>query len=375
MKVLVDTSYAELGPSGTATYVRGLLAALAELPDVEAIEAARPPRREPGRRAGRRGASGLARSAASAASEAAWLRRGLVERARAGGAELIHHPLPAHAPGWEGAQAITVHDLSFERLPAAFDPLWRAVARRAHLRAARRADVVICVSESTARDVASRWGVPRERIVVAHHGAPPEADDDDFPTQRVTEDPYLLYVGDAEPRKNLALLAAAWRLHREAAPDDKLVLLLAGAGAGELAGEPRVIAVESPSEVELHALYDDARALVHPSLHEGFGLTMLEAMTRGVPVIAARAPGPVELCGGAAAYFDPRDPVSLARRIAEVRDPATALRLAQAARARSQRFGWRESAIRHRDAYTLALAMRAKREQAGGAPGAAATAR
>lgn len=369
MRVLIDTSYAARGPSGTATYLRGLIGALAGLADVEVVEAEQPLRLPPGRTARGRNA---ARSGANVALDAAWLHVELPARAARVGATLIHHPLPAYTPFWRGPQVMTVHDLAFERLPDRFDPWWRIPARRAHLRAARRCRAVICVSDSTARDVASRWGVSRERIVVAPHGAPstalPSAEvpstgapSPDRPAARLRETgSYLLYVGDAEPRKNLAVLLAGWRLYREgeaAAGRHGLELVLAGAAAGGTRPAPGLRLVESPPAEELAELVAGATALIHPSLHEGFGLTMLDAMARGVPVIAARAAGSVDVCGDAAAYFDPRTPTELAARIRELEaSPELIARLAAAGLARAAELSWAESARRHRDAYILASA-------------------
>ena len=104
-------------------------------------------------------------------ADAAWVQRELPRRARTAGADVVHHPLPAHARAVGTAQVITVHDLAFERLPEAFDRRYATWARRAHRAAARRADAVVCPTEATARDVRARWGVPAARVVVAPHGA------------------------------------------------------------------------------------------------------------------------------------------------------------------------------------------------------------
>ena len=140
---------------------------------------------------------------------------------------MIHHPLPAAGRAAGVPQVVTVHDLAFERLPELFDARYRAVARRAHRAAARRADAVVCVSETTARDVRALWAVPAERIVLARHGPGQEPADQ----PRRPEPEHFLYVGDAEPRKNLAALLAAYRAYREAVADP-LPLVLAGARRG-----------------------------------------------------------------------------------------------------------------------------------------------
>ena len=109
-------------------------------------------------------------------------------------------------------------------------------------------------------------------------------------------------------------------------------------------------------EPDLAKLLNGAAALVHPSLHEGFGLTPLEAMHAGVPVIAARSPGLTETCADAALYVDPDDAHDLARQLARVaRDPELRADLARRGRARAAEFSWQASARAHIAAYTLAL--------------------
>jgi glycosyltransferase involved in cell wall biosynthesis len=328
VRVLIDTTYARRGASGTATYLNGLIPALRAL-GVEVVEAANERRRPP--------AGGGAGSLRNWLADTAWVRRELPRRARSERADAIHHPLPAHAPAAGVRQVVTVHDLAFERLPDAFDPRFRTWARRAHRAAARRASAVVCPTAATALDVRGRWGVPAERVVVAPHGPGqplPDVAPPDGPR-------HFLYVGDDEPRKNLATLRAAHARYaaRTAAP---LPLVVAGA-----AGEP--VAPE-----RLAALYAEAAALVHPALHEGFGLTLAEAMRAGVPVLAGRAPGVAETAGDAALYIDPRDPEDLARGLERLAsDAELRARLSALGRQKADRLSWEESARAHLHAYTL----------------------
>ena len=207
----------------------------------------------------------------------------------------------------------------------------------------------MCVSEATAAEVAGVLGVDRARVVVAPHGpgqverAPePRADRPGGP---------LLFVGDTEPRKNLSGLLAAYARYRAGA-EDPAPLVLAG-GAAAAAGEPGVTGAPDPSPAELSALLDGARALVHPSLHEGFGLPLVEAMALGVPVVAVASAGAREVCGQAAVLVEPD---ALAEAIDRVAGDA-ALRGDLAARGweRAGLYTWRASARAHVRAYTLAL--------------------
>ena len=316
MRVLIDTSFGGRGPSGTAVYLQCLVPALREL-GVDVVEAADERRRPP--------AGGGLGSVRNFARDLRWRRRALVERARDAHAGVLHHPLPARSPRAPCAQVITVHDLAFELRPQDFDRRFGAYARRAHRAAARAADAVITVSEATKRDVVDHWGVDAARIVVAPHG----------PGQALGVTPaeprHVLYVGDDEPRKDLATLRAA---------DLPLPLVLAGRAGREVSG------------AELADLFAHAAALVHPSRHEGFGLTLLEAMAAGVPVVAARNDATEEVAGGAAVLVAPGDPAALAAGVRE----ALARRdeLVSAGRERANRFTWQRSARMHLEAYTLA---------------------
>ena len=211
------------------------------------------------------------------------------------------------------------------------------------------AGAVICVSETTAADVRELWGVDPERVIVAPHG----------PGQRVTvarTEPdarqHLLYVGDAEPRKNLPTLIEAYRRYRERATEP-LPLILAGSAVAEA---PGVLVVHNPDWARLSKLYGSAIALIQPSLYEGFGLTALEAMAAGTPVVAAEVAGLREVCGNAAQYVDPRDPESLARAIVSLAsEPRLRAELSGRGLRRAAEFSWADCARGHVAAYSLAL--------------------
>jgi glycosyltransferase involved in cell wall biosynthesis len=117
------------------------------------------------------------------------------------------------------------------------------------------------------------------------------------------------------------------------------------------------VAEHHPDRERLAELYAGAVALVHPSLYEGFGLTPLEAMSAGTPVVAGRSPGVEEVCGDAARYADPRDPVALASAIAEVTSsPELRRELAERGRRQVDRYSWARCARAHATAYSLARA-------------------
>jgi glycosyltransferase involved in cell wall biosynthesis len=308
MRVVIDVSFARRGPSGTQVFTDRLVSELRAL-GVDIVEAE-----------GRRGAY------LNLAAEAAWQAR-LARLAR--GADLLHHPLPATGPA-RVPQVITVHDLAVERVPECFKPRFRIAATRLHRLAARRARTIVTPSEATAADVRALWG--RDAIVVPHGpGQEPRSDRG--------EPRHFLYVGDDEPRKNLARLREAHRLSGVALP-----LVVAGS-----AGRP----VDDLAELHRHAA-----ALVLPSLHEGFGLPALEALHAGTPVLASDIPALREVCGDAARYCDPRDVESIAAGLRELADIGPLREeLRRRGLARAARFSWRRCAEGYAAAYRLAAGL------------------
>jgi glycosyltransferase involved in cell wall biosynthesis len=262
-----------------------------------------------------------------------WFEQVSLPRAlRREGAALVHAtncflPLRRPCPG-----VVTIHDLAFEAHRDDFAATTGAKYRFFAPRAARGAQRVICVSEFTAGDVVRRYGVDSSRIRVVPNA--PSLDVGDAPVPG--GEPYLLAVGDLRAKKNLRRLVAAWGGLRTG---HRLVL----AGLGEL---PRLPAgVETVGYVDderLDALMRGADVVVHPSLYEGFGLVVLEAMARGVPVAAANATALPETGGDAAVYFDPLDVGAMTAAILEALESRDDL--AARGRERAAQFSWRRTA-------------------------------
>jgi alpha-1,3-rhamnosyl/mannosyltransferase len=225
---------------------------------------------------------------------------------------------------------------------------------------------VIAVSEYTRSMIERHLGVPPERISVCPSGAPP--------WQR-RRDPApggpILFIGTLDPRKNIPALLRAYGSLVARLPDAP-PLLLAGAAGPRSADVLRTIA-EPPlagrvrhlgyvTDDERQRLYAEASMLVLPSYDEGFGVPLLEAMTLGVPAIAARRGALPEVGGDAAILFEPDDDAALAAAMnALLTSPERARIAADAGVERARAFSWEATAGRLRDAYETAIARRRER--------------
>jgi glycosyltransferase involved in cell wall biosynthesis len=321
---------------GWGRYARELVDALPERPDIEFRVIS----------AGGRG------------PEVLFEQIGLPLRLRRLEADLVHAPncfLPLARPCMG---VVTIHDLAFEVFPEDFSPRTGLKYRTIAPRAARSAQRVICVSGYTAEDVIRRYGVDPGRVRVV-----PNAPSLPIGNEPVPNDgPYLLAVGDLRPKKNLLRLVEAFRQLRGEGLEHRLVLAGIDSGEGavvrEAVGGHPVRFTGYLSDGRLDALMRGADALVHPSLYEGFGLVIVEAMARGVPVVAARATALPETGGDAAEYFDPLDVGDMAAAIRRVvGDRARHAELAKLGRARAAQLSWAASAALTVAVYEEALGL------------------
>ena len=258
-------------------------------------------------------------------------------------------PLRRPCPG-----VVTVHDLAFEEFPRDFPARTRLKYRHLAKRAARSAELVICDTAFTRDDMERRWGVAPERVRVIPLAPALPAGDAEPPAGG----PYLLAVGDLRAKKNLTRLVQAYARLRAGGLEQRLVLAGLDSGEGErlraAAGDAPLELAGYVSDAELDALLRGADALVHPSLYEGFGLVLLEAMERGTPVACSNSTCLPETGGGAARYFDPLDVEDMAAAIADVlADPGPWV---QRGREHAATFGWDRTARATLDAYREVLA-------------------
>ena len=278
-------------------------------------------------------------------------------------AQIVHGlvnvlPLATHVPG-----VVTVHDLSFVRTPGTLPPLKRAYLAQLCAASVRRAHTVIAVSRQTAEDVVHYFGVPPGKIRVIHNGVAPEFAPGvhraqvQFRAAKGLPPRYLLYLGTLEPRKNLEMLVRAFGRWRTCAPGAAagVKLVLAG-GKGwyydtifravsslGLTGEVFFPGFVPPAE--LPDWYRGAEAFVYPSMFEGFGLPVLEAMACGTPVICSQAPSLQEVAGAAALTVPAADEGAWASAMHLLCDqPAVAASLRAHGLRQAAKFSWQQSA-------------------------------
>lgn len=217
------------------------------------------------------------------------------------------HTLPVVFPG---RAAVTIHDLGYKHFPGAHPTGTRRYLDWSTRYSARRASVILADSGATADDLSRFYGTPPSKIRVVYPGvdAPPVTDIQAVRGKYNLPEQYFLFIGTLQPRKNIARLVQAYT--KAALPD--VALVLAG-GKGWLYnpawtdGVDGVITPGYVDEADKGALYAGALALVFPSLYEGFGFPVLEAMHCGTPVLCSSTSSLPELAGDAALLVDPTD--------------------------------------------------------------------
>ena len=291
MRVGLDLSPLQLTRAGTARYLRILLDELEGRDDLEVAPIAW-------------GGSGRV---TAALRDTAWYPLGLPRAARS--VDLLHCP-SYRGPFRSSATplVVTVHDLALLRHPEVFNRWSRVYGRVAVPRVVRAARLLIAVSEFTGDELVELLAVDRERIRVIPNGISalfrpdgPAGDGD-----------YVLAVGTLEPRKNLPRLIEATRgLGSE--------LRIVGApGWGDVhVDESHVRWLGEVPDEELAVLYRGARCVAYPSLYEGFGYPIAEAMACGTPVVTSAGGATEEVAGGAAVLVDPLDPASIRTGVEE----------------------------------------------------------
>jgi glycosyltransferase involved in cell wall biosynthesis len=335
-------------PGGTAVAALGLVRALARRPGLELVGVAarhRKPPPEPWRLTVPVRHLNLPRLALYES----WhrLRRPRVQRAT--GAVNVIHATTMAIPPRSAPLLVTIHDLAWRHFPEMFTKRGVSFFRRGLALAVKEADLVLCSSKATLRDCLEA-GFDETKLRVVPLGVE-MAPADKAVVQRVRvayelDRPYVLWTGTIEPRKNLAgLLDAFGRL------DVDLDLVLVGPRgwnqdldgiAHGVRDRVRMLGFVPPED--LGPLYAGAEVFCFPSLLEGFGLPVLEAMSQGTTVVTSRGTSTEELAEGAGVLIDPFDASSIAHGLEEALDPSLRARLEPLGRARAASFTWERSA-------------------------------
>lgn len=277
--------------------------------------------------------------------------------------DLFHSPDFVLPPVGGGVPTLlTVHDLSFVHYPEVFPPVLVAYLNRVVPWSVGRATHILADSRATRDDLISIWGVPPEKITILYSGVHarfrPVTDEAAATAVRARyglgEEPYVLAVGTIQPRKNYQMLIRAFRPVAEALPHN---LTIAGgkgwlyddmlAEAARQGLQERVRFIGFVDDADLPALYSGADLFVFPSLYEGFGLPLLEAMACGTPVLTSNASSLPEVAGETAVQLSPHDQAAWTNgMLSLLTDPQAQARLATAGLARVEQFTWQQAAQR-----------------------------
>ncbi len=251
---------------------------------------------------------------------------------------------------------VTVYDLSFLHFPEQFPRLQRWYLTSQTGRSCRQARRVITISEASRQDVHRFFGVPLTQIVVVYPGVDgryrplPAPEIAAFRRREQLPERFVLHVGTLQPRKNIPVLLEAFAQ----LPDPDLHLVLAG-GKGwlfedifrrvqRLGLEQRVRFTGYVADEDLPLWYNAAALFVFPSVYEGFGMPVVEAMACGTPVVASRSSSIPEAAGSAGLLFDPQNAAELAERMASVlNDPALSATMQQQGVAQAANFSWEQA--------------------------------
>ena len=330
--VAIDAEHTRQTAARTARMTRSLIDALNQRSDIETIVLGGGPVLERGT---------LAKRLNTARQDFFWYPFSGRRHAAAAGANVYHCPTP-RAPLTRGKPplVVTVHDMVPLLFPDTMTPWSRIYGRATMKRVLAAADIITVPSNDTANDLTRLTGFDSSRIRVVWNGVDPVF----FaaPPPRVIEEPYILFVGTPEPRKNLPRLIEAVSMLRGRGIDLRLVIAGGGGWGGVKIALEGVQQVGRVSDQELLGLYAHASCLALPSLHEGFGLPAAEAMAAGTPVVAGARGALPEIVGNAGVLVDPYDSGAIASGIEDA--IANRDQLIAAGKERARQFSWTSAA-------------------------------
>lgn len=310
-------------------------------------------------------------STTSPVSRIAWEQARMPARIRAVGAQVFHAPVNVLPELLPCPAVVTIHDLAFVRYPEYFPPARRIYQRTFTQRSARAASLIVADSESTRQDIIATFGAEPERVCVIYPTVSPDFHPIDdvatlaaFRARHDLPERYLLYLGTLEPRKNLMTLVEAYARLRAEVPDAP-PLILAGAkgwyyeplfARARALGLDRYVTFAGYVSREEQALwYAGAALFLYPSLYEGFGLPVAEALACGVPTITTNVSSLPEVAGPIAAQVSPTDAGMLAHAMRDaLTDQTLRARVVVEGPQWTQKFSMSRLARRYVEVYQLA---------------------
>ena len=273
-----------------------------------------------------------------------WRRRGMVKNIAASGISIYHgvsNELPVGIERTKVKTVVTIHDIIFERFPKTYNFDERYVHRFKIKHACKIADAIIAISEQTKNDLINYYKIPADKIFICYQSCNPiflqkitAAEKKIVKQKYQLPDTYFLFVSSIAPRKNLILICKALLLLKETL---NIPLVIIGNGKKEKEEAKNfmdanglknrmILLNEMPvskepaftTAADFPAIYQQALALIYPSIFEGFGAPLLEAMCSGIPVISSNTSSLPEVAGDAALYFAPDDAVILAEHMLRI---------------------------------------------------------
>lgn len=299
------------------------------------------------------------------AARIAWEQLGFPFQARAARLDVVHGMVNVLPEVVHDPSVVTVHDLSFFRYPDRLSRRRRFYLQWAVARSVRRATRVIAVSESTRNDLVELLGIPERTISVVPLGVDPRFSSARFPGPHpLAGRPYILHVGTLEPRKNIDVLIRAFAGLRKTRDLPHALALVGARGwdyeplfrlVTQLGLADHVHFADYVSVAQLPLWYTDADLFAFPSVYEGFGLPVLEAMACGLPVVTTDSSSLRELAADAALLVQPGSSEALEEAMGRIlEDQSLRHRLRAMGLARAANFSWQETARQTAEVYGAA---------------------
>lgn len=364
MRVLLEDGFSTDKGTGIGRYTQSLANELGKHPEIELLpQLARGYIRKIHPRSARR------------VVYSAWLETGFQSQVEKLGVDLVHFTnyLVPREHKTKARYAVTIHDMGAWKLPEALSPMYGRYIRSAISRSARIADLILCPSDSIRKEVIEHFDLPEKKVRTAWNAdshlpeIPAERQDDLYEPLRKRlglEKPYVLFVGTLERRKNVTTLVRAFA--RICNRFDLQCVLVGNRGYGfsEIDASincqtcrDRYVLAGFVTDEELALLYTRAEVFAYPSLYEGFGIPLVEAMSFGLPIVASKIPASLEVARNSALYYeDPLDDEALAERMNEVLvNSPLRHTLGSRGKQMAAKFGWKDIAPMYINAYKAAL--------------------